>query len=503
MSKWHSGNAFVMKSHVNSSKRAHASKPINLPTSCGIALALVLGGCAVGPKFEPPHLNTPEAYHSTPEGSNVVQGAESFADLNWQDVFSDPQLSAYIEEALSANWDVKIAASRVLEAEAAMGVARSRFFPSIFGGGDVFTTRSSENGPAPRPDAEQSYGDVSVGLASYEVDLWGKIRYANAAARARYLQTEEAQYTVRQTLIAQVASSYYGLLELDQELEIAERTYNVRQNSLSLTTAREEGGVAALQDVVQSRILVYEAAASIVDFKRQRELQENTICILLGRNPGPIERGATFSSQQVRTEVPAGLPSSLIARRPEIRLAEQALIEANANIGQARAAFYPQVTLTGSYGYQSVAASDLFTSGSREWQFGPSVSLPIFTGGRLKSNLKITQEQYEAALSTYQQTVQNAFREVSDGLINYQRSREFAAQQKKLTENNREAAELANIRYEGGVTSYLEVLYNEQELFDAELNLSQAQLSELVSVVQLYRALGGGWQKPGEMVEEN
>lgn len=475
---------------------------LNLMTF-GIPLALLLGGCAVGPDFKQPPLNDPGAYRDTSEGSNGVHGVESFADLHWQEVFSDPQLSAYIEEALTANWDVKIAASRLLEAEAAMGVARSKFFPSIFGGGDMYNTRSSENGPAARPIAERSYSDVGVGISSYEVDLWGKIRYANAASRARYLQTAEAQHTVRQTLVAQVAAGYYGLLELDHELDIAEHTYKIRQDSLTLTTAREEGGVAALQDVVQSKILVYGAAASIVDFKRQRELQENAICILLGRNPGPIERGAAFSSQQVRMEVPAGLPSSLIARRPDIRSAEQALIEANANIGQAKAAFYPQVSLTGSYGYQSIAVSELFKSGSRDWSFGPAISLPIFTGGRLKSNLKITQEQYEAALSTYQQTVQNAFGEVSDGLINYQRNREFTAQQQLLTESNREAAELANIRYEGGVTSYLEVLYNEQELFDAELSLSQAQLSELLAVVQLYRALGGGWQKPVEAVVEN
>ncbi|CAA6676606.1 RND efflux system, outer membrane lipoprotein CmeC [Lentimonas sp. CC4] len=461
------------------------------------SVALLLGGCAVGPEFQQPDLVPPAAFHSTDEATNTALGETSFADLKWQEVFTDPQLSAYIEEALEANWDVKIAASNLLAAEAEVAVARSGFFPSIFGGGDLYTTRTSENGPTGKlPTPEQSYGDVQLGMSSYEVDLWGNIRYANDAARARYLQSAEAQHTVRQTLIAQVAASYLNLLELDYELQIAENSYKTRQESLTLTTTREEGGVAAMQDVVQAQILVYTAESSIVDIKRQRDLQENALCILLGRNPGKLTRGADFSSQRFASKVPAGLPSSLVERRPDIRSAEQSLIEANANIGQAKAAFYPQVTLTGAYGYQSVSSSDLFKSASRDWQFGPAVSLPIFTGGRLKSNLKITEAQYEAALSGYQQTVQNAFKEVSDALINYERTHEFTASQALLTQSNRDAAELANIRYEGGVTSYLEVLYNEQELFSAELSLAQAELGELLSVVQLYRALGGGWEAP-------
>jgi len=307
---------------------------------------------------------------------------------------------------------------------------------------------------------------------------------------------------VRQTLVASVATAYLALLELDYELEIARRTYQARTNSLALTAAREQGGVAAMQDVAQAKILVYGAEASIVDIQRRREQQENALAILLGRNPGSIQRGAGFATQHVRAEVPAGLPSSLLERRPDLQFAEQQLVAANANIGQAKAAFYPQLTLTGFYGFQSVAFSDLFTSASRTWQFGPAVTLPLFTGGRLRANLKITQAQYEEALAAYQQTVQNAFREVSDGLIAYQRTREFTVYQEQRTQANREATDLANIRYDGGVTSYLEVLYNEQELFTAELNLAQARLNELLSVVQLYRALGGGWQTGNTMVQK-
>lgn len=456
----------------------------------GMAL---LGGCAVGPDYQRPTGNAPAAYRTAASDTNAPAGTNTFADLGWWAVFQDPQLTAYIGEALTNNWDIKIIAARVLEAEAALQVARSQYFPSIGTGGELVGRRASQNGPTPSPKPERNFGDISLSMSTYEVDLWGKIRRGSEAARARFLATQDAQHAVRQTLVAQVATAYLALLELDYELEIARRTYAARTNSLALTSARESGGVAALQDVAQARILVYGAEASIVDIQRQREQQENALCILLGRNPGSIQRGEGFARQHVRADVPAGLSSSLLERRPDVRSAEEVLIAANANIGQAKAAFYPQLTLTGFYGFQSVALSDLFTSGSRTWQFGPAVSVPLFTGGRLRANLKITQAQYEEALADYQKTVQNAFGEVSDGLIAYQRTREFAVRLEIRTQANREATELASIRYDGGVTSYLEVLYNEQELFTAELNLAQARLNELLSVVQLYRALGGGW----------
>jgi len=464
--------------------------------------ALLIAGCAVGPDYQRPALYPPAEYRTAASDTNAPAGTNSFADLGWWAVFQDPQLTAYIGDALTNNWDIKIIAARVLQAQAALQVARSQFMPNISASGDLVTSRASQNGPMASSNPQQNYGDVFVGMSAYEVDVWGKIRRANEAARARYLATEDAQRIVRQTLVAQVATAYLALLELDYELEIAQRTLAVRTNSLVLTEAREKGGVAAMQDVAQAKILVYGAEASIVDIQRQREQQENALCILLGRNPGSIQRGAGFAAQQVRAEVPAGLPSSLLERRPDIRFAEQELVAANANIGQAKAAFYPQLTLTGFYGFQSVAFSDLFTSASRTWQFGPAVTLPLFTGGRLRANLKITQAQYEEALAGYQKTVQNAFREVSDGLIAYQRTREFAVRQEQLTQANREATELANIRYDGGVTSYLEVLYNEQQLFAAELGLAQARLNELLSVVQLYRALGGGWQAENAVVQK-
>ena len=293
----------------------------------------------------------------------------------------------------------------MLQAEGALHIARSQFFPTINAGGDIQTTRASENGPSPIPSTlnpQRGYGDVFASMPAYEVDLWGKIRRANEAARARYLATEDAQKAVRQTLVAQVATTYLGLLELDYELAIAQRTLAVRTNSLVLTEAREKGGVAAMQDVAQAKILVYGAEASIVDIQRQREQQENALCILLGRNPGPIQRGEGFAEKKARADVPAGLPSSLLERRPDVQTAEQLLVAANADIGQAKAAFYPQLAITGFYGYQSVALSDLFNSASRTWQFGPAITMPLFTGGRLKANLKVSQAQYQEALATYQ-----------------------------------------------------------------------------------------------------
>jgi multidrug efflux system outer membrane protein len=276
-------------------------------------------------------------------------------------------------------------------------------------------------------------------------------------------------------------------------LDISYRTYSGRTNSLALTTAREQGGVAGMQDVYQARILVSTADAAIADTSRRIEQKENELSILLGRNPGKIERGSPLAAQKMRMEVPPGLPSDLLERRPDIRAAEHQLMAANADIGQAKAAFYPQVTLTGFYGYQSVALSDLFTSGARTWQFGPTVTLPVFTGGRLRGNLKLAEARFQESVAIYRQTVQGAFREVSDSLIAYQRTREFREKQEERTQANRDATALAGVRYEGGVTSYLEVLYNENELFTAELGLAQARRDELLSVVQLYRALGGGW----------
>jgi multidrug efflux system outer membrane protein len=466
--------------------------------SAGVAL-FVLAGCAVGPNYKRPVVDSPEGFRRSATDTNAPTGTNSFADLGWWETFRDPQLTAYLAEALTNNWDTKIAAARVLQAEAVARITRSQFMPTINAGGDLVTSRASEEGPTPIPpgvNPRRDYGDVFLSMPAYELDLWGRIRRANEAARAQLLATVEAERTVRQTLVAQVATAYLDLLEFDLELDIARRTYAIRTNSLELTRSRADGGVASMADVYQSQILVFGAEASIADILRRIEQQENLLSILLGRNPGGIQRGTPLISQTVRAEVPAGLPASLLERRPDLRAAEQELVAANADIGQAKAAFFPQVTLTGFAGFQSVALSDLFTGAAKTWQFGPAVTLPLFTGGRLRGNLKLAQARFEESLARYQQTVQGAFREVSDGLVAYQRTREFRAKQEERTQANRDATELANIRYEGGVTSYLEVLYNEQELFSAELSLALARRNELLSVIQVYRSLGGGWTEP-------
>jgi NodT family efflux transporter outer membrane factor (OMF) lipoprotein len=460
---------------------------------------LFLAGCAVGPNYKRPTVEQPDAYRRAASDTRAPAGTNSFAELGWQDTFRDAQLKAYLAEAMTNSWDIKIAAARVLQAEASARVTRSQFFPTVNAGGDIVTTRSSEKGPAPLPSGlnpERAYGEVYASMAAYEVDLWGRIRRANEAARAKLLATVEAQNVVRQTLVTQVATAYLSLLELDLELQIAQNTYTIRTNSLELTRSRETGGVSSVQDVNQARILVFTAEAAIADSHRRIEQQENFLSILLGRNPGPIQRGKPLVSQTLLAEVPPGLPSSLLERRPDLRAAEQQLIAANADIGQAKAAFFPQLTLTGVYGYQTIALSDLFSAPARAWQFGPALTFPLFTGGRLKGNLQLAKAAFQEGVASYQQTVQGAFRDVSDNLIAYQRTQEFRAKQELNTQAHRDAAETANVRYEGGVTSYLEVLYNEQELFSSELTLAQARLNELLSVVQLYRALGGGWQAP-------
>jgi len=486
-----------MSSKTRKPKATSPHSALTVAFASSLMLLATLAGCTVGPDYKRPAVDRPGAYRQAASDTNNPAGTNSFADLGWWETFKDAQLNAYLAEALTNSWDIKIAAARVLQAEAAVRIARSQFFPTVNAGGDLVTSRTSQKGPIPLPagiDPQRGYGDVFVSMPAYEVDLWGRIRRANEAARANLLATADAQRTVRQTLVAEVATAYLDLLELDLELEIAQNTYGVRTNSLELTMSRQAGGVASIQDVYQARILVFTAEAAIADTHRKIEQQENFLSILLGRNPGHIERSNTLTMQKLLTEVPPGLPSSLLERRPDVQAAEHGLVAANANIGQAKAAFYPQLTLTGIYGYQSVALSDLFTAPARAWQFGPAVTLPLFTGGRLKGNLKLAEATFQESLAVYQQTVQGAFRDVSDGLIAYQRTQEFRAKEEENTQAHRDATETANIRYDGGVTSYLEVLYNENELFNSELTLAQARLNELLSVVQLYRALGGGWQ---------
>ena len=322
-------------------KRTKVRAPLGVSSVLPLLIA-VLAGCKVGPKYERPAVDSPTAYRTAASDTNAPSGEQSFADLGWWDAYDDTQLNAYLAEALTNSWDLKITAARVLQAEASLRISRSQLMPTVNAGGDWATTRTSQKGPSPAPpgvNPMQEYGDAFVAMPAYEVDLWGKLRSANAAARARLLATEDAQRTVRQTLVAQVAAAYLTLLELDLELEIGRASYVSRTNSLELTTSREQGGVASMQDVYQSRILVAQAEASIVNTLKLIEQTENELNLLLGRNPGTIVRGRRLVDQQLRASVPAGLPSSLLERRPDIRVAEQELVAANADIGQVRPLF--------------------------------------------------------------------------------------------------------------------------------------------------------------------
>jgi multidrug efflux system outer membrane protein len=416
----------------------------------------------------------------------------SFADEKWWTIFQDPQLQALIRDALSQNYDVRIAAARVLQAQAVLGITRADQFPTISGG----ASSSNERIAATRitPAFETSPSQVNLSLF-WELDFWGKFRRATEAARANLLATEWGQKAVMSTLVSNVASAYFQLLELDSEMQISRSTLASRKDSLRLVEVRAKGGATSLLDVRQSEQLVYTAAAAIPDLERRTEQQENLISILLGKNPGAVTRGKPLTESPVLPTVPVGLPSSLVERRPDIQSAEQQLIAANARIGVAKAAYFPQISLTALAGYQSPALTNLFTGPAGLWSFGGQLAQPIFTGGRIRSNVRLTEAQQQEAVLVYQQSIQQAFREVSDSLVAYRKNQEFRAQQELLTNSAQDATRLSDMRYRGGVTSYLEVLDSDTRYFDAQLGLAQADLNERLALVQLYNALGGGWQQ--------
>ena len=452
---------------------------------------LLLTGCTLGPKYKRPPVTVPDTYrgHAPDAGP---QTAASFGDEKWWTVFQDPQLQELIREALAQNYDVRIAAARVLQAQALLGITRADQFPTITGG----ASSSNERLPATRitPAFETSPSQVNLSLF-WELDFWGKFRRATEAARATLLAAEWGRKAVMSSLVSDVASAYFQLLELDLEMEISRRTLGSRRESLRLVEVRARGGTTSLLDVRQSEQLVYTAAAAIPDLERRTEQQENLISVLLGKNPAPVTRGKPLVENSLLPVVPAGLPSSLLERRPDIQSSEQQLVAANARIGVAKAAYFPQITLTAVGGYQSPALTNLFTGPAGLWSFGGQLLQPIFTGGRIRSNVRLTEAQQQETVLVYQQSIQQAFREVSDSLVAYRKNQEFRAQEELLTNSAQDATRLANMRYQGGVTSYLEVLDSDTRYFDAQLSLAQAQLNERLAMVQLYNALGGGWQQ--------
>ncbi len=474
-----------------------------------LGLAILLIGCAVGPNYKRPTVNTPATYRqpdediitpksaatpqpSTPSGTATTQPpAASLGDEKWWDVFQDKELQGLIRTALKNNYDVRIAATRVLQAQAQLGITRADQLPSIGVGGNITSQQSPQNGPI--PSFESTRGQLNAS-AAWNLDFWGKYRRATQAARANLLANEWAQKEVMSTLVASVAIDYFQLRQLDLELEISKRTLSSRHDSLQLTQTLEQHGISSLLDVRQSEQLVYTAATEIPDLERQITQEENAISVLLGSNPRDIPRGLKLTEQPHAPEVPVGLPSSLLERRPDILQAEQSLIAANAQIGVARAAYFPQISLTGSAGYESSALTNLFTGPAGVWNLVGSFTQPIFQGGRLKSNVRLAEAQREQMLLTYQQAIQGAFRDVSNALVAYRKNQEFRAQQQHLVEAAQDAARLSEVRFKAGTTDYLEVLTNNTNYFSAELGLAQAQGNELTALVQLYQALGGGWR---------
>ena len=454
-------------------------------------LGLLYSGCTVGPNYKKPKVAVPPTYRGSSLDAQAKPELTSFGDQKWWDTFQDETLRDLIQTALKQNYDVQIAATRILQARAQLGIARADQFPTVQGAASAANERTPQ--VVGRPAIETGASQLSVALA-WELDFWGKFRRASESARANLLAQEWAQRAVISSLVSDVATAYFQLRELDLELEISRQTLASRRDSLGLTQILADGGATSLLDVRQAEQLVYGAAATIPDLERRIEQQENFISILLGTNPQAIARGRKLVDQPHPPQVPAGLPSTLLQRRPDVLQAEQQLVAANAQIGVAKADYFPHISLTAEGGYQSSALTSLFAAPAGLWSVGGSAVQPIFEGGRIRNRVRFAEAQTEEAKLFYQRTVQEAFREVSDSLVAYRKSQEFRAQQELLTHSAEEATKLSKMRYKGGATSYLEVLDSDTRYFIAQLSLAQAQLRELESFVQIYRSLGGGWQ---------
>jgi len=458
-----------------------------------LGLAAVLTGCTVGPNYQRPKIDTPPAFRAPDSTQAGSVTEESLGDAKWWTVFGDPELQKLIRTALDKNYDLRIAAMHVLEAQSQVAIARADQLPTLGGVGLITGTRTPViSGGFP----SFSYTALEAALsASWNPDFWGKYRRATEAARATMAASEWGRKAVVTSLIASIAAAYFQLRELDLQLEISRRTLAARQDSLKLTKTLADGGAASLIDFRQAEQLVETAEATIPDLERQRQQGENLVSVLLGENPGPVTRGLALADQPFPVEVPAGIPSRLLERRPDIRQTEQQLIAANAEIGVARAAFFPDISLTAIAGVESTSLTTLFRGPSRTWTWTGQAAQPIFQGGKLKANLRLAQQQQEEAVLLYKQTIQKAFSDVSNALIAYREYREMRLHEELLVTAAKSAADLSRMRYRGGAASYLEVLTNDTNQFAAELNLAGARLGEKSAVVQIYSALGGGWEQ--------
>jgi multidrug efflux system outer membrane protein len=450
-----------------------------------------LSACMVGPKYHRPVVPTPNTFRDLAQNPQIRAQTASYADLHWWEVFKDPKLQELIRTGLKQNYDLQLATERINAARAQLAVTRSSLFPQVgananFNGGKENTFQSKYNFL------------TLVGDAAFQLDLFGRLRRATEASRAELLATDAARQTVILTLVSDVANDYFTLRQLDLQLQITHETITTQTDSVKLTKLRLEHGVATKLDVLQAQQVLDTANAQIPDLERQIAQEENAISILLGNYPDAVPRGLALVEQELPPEVPPGLPSSLLARRPDIREAEQNLIAANAEIGVAKAQFFPQIALTGSGGGsfgRSSAFPGTYPSQIGIWSYGAEVSQPIFTGGGLRGNLHFAESQHAQALIAYRQTIQRAFGDVSDTLIDYDKLHQVRLRQQDTVADLQETVRISTLRYQGGTTTYLEVLDSQRSLYTAELTLASARGDEFRSLVQLYRALGGGWRQ--------
>jgi multidrug efflux system outer membrane protein len=452
----------------------------------------LLASCMLGPDYRRPEVPVPEAWRS---GASSAQPA-SLANLSWWELFQDEELRSLIAAALEANKDLQVAVARVDQAWARLGVVRADQLPRIDGNARYSRERLSEVSTIPLGPGEDPVTDFfALGAdSSFELDVWGRLRRSSEAARAELLASEATRHTVVLTLVSDVAGSYLALRELDLELDITRRAVAARRQTLGIVRERFESGLTTALDLRQAEADLATTEAGIPDLERAIVETEDRLSLLLGRNPGEIRRGRSLPEQAFPPSVPAGLPSALLDRRPDIRAAEEGLTAANARIGVAKAAFFPQIELTGAFGVESVALSDLFSGPARAWQFGPRVTVPIFHGGRNVANLELAEAIEREALARYEQSIQQAFRETEDALIAHAKAREALASQREAVSASRQALGVAETRYASGLTTYLNVLDSQRTLLAAEIAESRTLLAQAAAVVRLYRALGGGWE---------
>jgi outer membrane protein, multidrug efflux system len=454
--------------------------------------SFLLSGCMVGPKYVRPQVTAPAAYRGADDAPVPSANQNSLGDQDWAQVFREPELQQLIRTALANNYDVRIAARRVLEQEAQMHITRSQELPNVSVGGTGIGADLPSNLGAGLPSGTIAAGSFNLS-AAWNPDFWGLYRRQTEAARAQLLAQTWAQRAVRMTLVQQVATSYFQLRALDEQLAIARQTFKTRQESVELTRTLEKGGSVPLSDLREAEELEYTASAQIPQLEQQIQQEENGLRLLLGQDPGPVAHSDPNALNPPPQDLPVGLPSRLLERRPDILQAEEQLIAANAQIGVARAQFFPQLSISASGGVGGDDWSNLFDPSSRLIYGIGSLTQPIFEGGKLRGQLQLSQQEKEEMVLNYQKTIAGAFRDVSNALIAVNKQRAAREEQEKLVNAAQDATHLARVRYQGGATSYLEVLTTDTDLFSAQLNLVNTQEGEALSLVQLYSALGGGW----------